>query len=49
VVEQTEQIDDPKERKTVEKMDRWARSLCPQGKTAEGGGDDLPPLPAPWE
>jgi hypothetical protein len=49
VVELSEQIDDPQERKTVEEVDRWARSLRPKGKTTEGGADDLPPLPAPWE
>ena len=49
VVEEAEQIDEPNERKTVEEMDRWARSLRPKGKVEEGGQDDLPPLPAPWE
>jgi hypothetical protein len=47
VVEEAEQADEPRERKTVEEMDRWARGLRPKGNA--GGEDDLPPLPAPWE
>lgn len=49
VVEEAEQIDQPRERKTVEEMDRWARSLRPEGDPTEGGAVDLPPSPAPWE
>jgi hypothetical protein len=33
IVEETEQIDDPNERKSVEEMDRWARSLRPRLKS----------------
>jgi hypothetical protein len=49
IVEETEQIDEPDERKSVEEMDRWARSLRPEPKSNQGGADDLHPLPAPWE
>jgi hypothetical protein len=49
VVEDAEQIDEPSERKTVEEMDRWARSIRPKEKATDEDQDDLPPLPAPWE
>jgi hypothetical protein len=49
MVEETEQIDEPRERKSVEEMDRWARSLRPKPKPEQGDSDDLHPLPAPWE
>ena len=46
VVEEVPQADEPTERKTVEEMDRWARSLRPKKRSTD---DDLPPLPAPWD
>jgi hypothetical protein len=49
VVEETDQIDEPNERKSVEEMDRWARSLRPKRKPKQDDGDELHPLPAPWE
>lgn len=49
VVEETEQIDKPNERKSVEEIDRWARSLGAERKSKEGDVEELPPLPAPWE
>ena len=49
VVEETEQIDEPSERKSVEEMDRWVRSLRPKPGSEQDDSDELPPLPAPWE
>lgn len=49
VVEETEQIDEPNERKSVEEVDRWARSLRPEPESEKGDEDELHPLPAPWE
>lgn len=40
--------DPPSSRKSVEEVDRWARSLRPKAKSANED-DELPPLPAPWE
>jgi hypothetical protein len=49
LVEETERIDAPGERKSVEEMDRWARNLRPRSRPEQAGPDPLPPLPAPWE
>jgi hypothetical protein len=49
VVEETEQIDDPIERKSVEEADEWARSLRPEPNSNQGGEDEWHPLPAPGE
>ena len=35
LIEETEQIDEPGERKSVEEMDRWTRSLRPQLKPGQ--------------
>lgn len=35
VMEEASRIDEPHERKTVEEMDRWARSLRPEGKAKD--------------
>src|SRR5205807_937759 len=40
VVEETEQIDAPNERKSVEEMDRWARS-SPPGRRTSGRGPGM--------
>ena len=49
VVEETETIDEPSERKSVEEMDRWARSLRPFQNRKGDDDEELHPLPAPWE
>ena len=49
VVEDTQQIDEPNERKSVEEMDRWARSLRPKLGRDNLDEEELPRLPAPWE
>jgi hypothetical protein len=49
VIEETDKIDPPNERKSVAEMDEWARSLRPEPTPNEDGGEELLPLPAPWE
>jgi hypothetical protein len=45
-VVESEDVDPPTRRRSVEEVDRWARSLRPKRKRS-AGDDELPPLPAP--
>lgn len=48
-VQEKPESDQPKDRKSVEEMDQWARSLNKNNKFGKSAPNDLHPLPAPWE
>jgi hypothetical protein len=45
-VVECEEPDPPSRVRSIEEVDRWARSLRPKRQASD---DDIPPLPAPWE